>query len=425
MTTALAIGLGCILVLLLLSAFFSGSETALTAASRPRIQHLANRGNRRAKLVDRLIESRETLIGAILLGNNAVNILASALATSLMISLFGETGVVYATIAMTFLVFVFAEVLPKTYAIRHADRMALAVSPVVRVLVAVLSPLTNAVQWLVSGLLRMIGAGGPAGGALSAEDELRGMFDLQVREGRVRKNYRDMLRSILDLSEVEVGEIMTHRQTMVTVDADLPVTEVVAAVLDSPYTRVPVWRDSQDNIVGVLHAKGMLRAVRTHEGSLDSLDVAELAYEPWFVPETTSLAEQLAAFRARHEHFALVVDEYGALQGLVTLEDILEEIVGDIADEHDLPTEGVTRQRDGSTVVEGAVTIRDINRALECQLPDDEAATIAGLVLHKAERIPDVGQRFVFHGFEFEILGREKNRITSLRLTPRPDTETN
>ncbi|MFP6759996.1 MAG: HlyC/CorC family transporter [Alphaproteobacteria bacterium] len=422
MTTTLVIGLGAILVLLLLSAFFSGSETALTAASRPRIHHLANRGNRRARLVDRLIGEREQLIGAILLGNNTVNILASALATGLMIGLFGDAGVVYATVAMTFLVFVFAEVLPKTYAIRHADRMALAVSPVIRVLVAVLTPVTHAVQWLVSGLLRLIGADGAAG-APSAADELRGLFDLHAEEGLVRKSYRDMLRSILDLSDVEVGEIMTHRQTMVTVDADDPVTEVVAAVLDSPYTRVPVWRDSQDNIVGVLHAKGMLRAVRTHGGDLDTLNVMDLANPPWFVPETTSLAEQLAAFRARHEHFALVVDEYGALQGLVTLEDILEEIVGDIADEHDLPTTGVRRRPDGSYVVEGAVTIRDINRALDSRLPDDEAATIAGLVLHEAERIPDVGQRFVFHGFEFEILGREKNRISSLKLTPRPDTD--
>ena len=423
MTTTLVIGFGGILVLLLLSAFFSGSETALTAASRPRIHHLANRGNRRARLVDRLIGEREQLIGAILLGNNAVNILASALATGLMIGLFGDAGVVYATVAMTFLVFVFAEVLPKTYAIRHADRMALAVSPVVRVLVAVLTPVTLAVQWLVSGLLRLIGADGAGTGDPSAADELRGLFDLHAEEGRVRKSYRDMLRSILDLSDVEVGEIMTHRQTMVTVDADDPVTEVVAAVLDSPYTRVPVWRDSQDNIVGVLHAKGMLRAVRTHGGDLDTLDVMDLANPPWFVPETTSLAEQLAAFRARHEHFALVVDEYGALQGLVTLEDILEEIVGDIADEHDLPTAGVRRRPDGSYVVEGAVTIRDINRALDSRLPDDEAATIAGLVLHEAERIPDVGQRFVFYGFEFEILGREKNRISSLKLTPRPDTD--
>ncbi len=418
MDLALIIVLGGILALLLLSAFFSGSETALTAASRSRMHHMAERGDRRARLVERLIEKRERLISAILLGNNAVNILASALATSALIGLFGEAGVVYATIAMTLLVFVFAEVLPKTYAIRNADRMAVVLAPLLNIVVIVLAPITGAIQWLIGGLLRALGKESSGAGGMSAADELRGLFDLHAHEGRVRKNYRDMLRSILDLSEVELGEIMTHRKNMVTVDADLPVSRVVAEVLDSPYTRVPLWREDPDNIVGVLHAKGMLRAIRTHEGDIDQLNVMELAYEPWFVPENASLAEQLAAFRRRREHFALVVDEYGTLEGLVTLEDIIEEIVGDIADEHDLPTIGVRRQPDGSFVVAGDVTIRDLNRALDCRLPDEEAATVAGLVLHEAERIPEEGQSFVFHDFEFEVLGREQNRITSLRLRP-------
>lgn len=418
MDLALILVLAGILALLLLSAFFSGSETALTATSRSRMHHLAERGDKRAKLVERLIEKRERLISSILLGNNAVNILASALATSALIGLFGEAGVVYATIAMTFLVFVFAEVLPKTYAIRNADRLAVVLAPLLNIVVILLAPLTGAIQWLIGGLLRALGKKSTDAGGMSAADELRGIFDLHAHEGRVRKNYRDMLRSILDLSEVEVGEIMTHRKNMVTVEADLPVSRVVAEVLDSPYTRVPLWRDDPDNIVGVLHAKGMLRAIRTHDGDIDQLNVMDLAYEPWFVPDTASLAEQLAAFRRRREHFALVVDEYGTLEGLVTLEDIIEEIVGDIADEHDLPTVGVRRQPDGSFVVAGDVTIRDLNRALDCRLPDEEAATVAGLVLHEAEHIPDEGQSFVFHDFEFEVLGREQNRITTLRLRP-------
>lgn len=421
MDLALILVLAGILALLLLSAFFSGSETALTATSRSRMHHMSEQGDKRARLVERLIERRERLISAILLGNNAVNILASALATSALIGLFGEAGVAYATIVMTLLVFVFAEVLPKTYAIRNADRLAVFLAPILNVVVAVLSPVTGAIQWLVGGLLRALGKESTGAGAMSAADELRGIFDLHAHEGRVRKHYRDMLRSILDLSEVEVGEIMIHRKNMVTVDADLPVSRVVAEVLDSPFTRVPLWREDPDNIVGVLHAKGMLRAIRTHDGDIDQLNVMELAYEPWFVPDTTSLAEQLAAFRRRREHFALVVDEYGTLEGLVTLEDIIEEIVGDIADEHDLPTIGVRRQPDGSFVVAGEVTIRDLNRALDCRLPDEEAATVAGLVLHEAERIPEAGQSFVFHDFEFEVLEREQNRITSLRLRPRAE----
>jgi Mg2+/Co2+ transporter CorB len=420
MSTALALTLAAILILLLLSAFFSGSETALIAASRARMHQLAERGDRRARLVDRLIRERERLIGAVLLGNNAVNILASALATSLLIGAFGDAGVVYASIAMTLLVFVFAEVVPKTFAIRHAERTALAIAPTLRLVVAALAPLTAAVETLVEALLGLVGADKAGTRVLPVAEELRGVFDLHAREGRVRKHYRDMLRSILDLSEVEVGEIMTHRKDMVTVDADQPVTRLVGEVVESPYTRVPLWRGNPDNIVGVLHAKAMLRALRQHEGAIDRLDAAELAHEPWFVPDTTSLAEQLAAFRARHEHFALVVDEYGTLEGLVTLEDILEEIVGEISDEYDLPAAGVRHQPDGSYTVDGAVTIRDLNRALDCRLPDEEAVTVAGLVIHEAERIPEVGQRFAVHGFTFEVLAREDNRVTSLRMTPLP-----
>ena len=420
MTTAVLLTLAAIVALLLLSAFFSGSETALTATSRSRLHQLAEAGDRRARLVVHLFDRREQTIGAILLGNNAVNILASALATSLMIGFFGEPGVAYATVVMTLLVFVFAEVLPKTYAIRHADRTVLDVAPGLRVLTAVLAPVSRVVHALANLILRL--AARPAGTRMpSAADELRAIFDLRAREGLVRKNYRDMLRSILDLSEVDVGEIMTHRKNMVTVDADLPVDDLIAVVLDSPFTRLPLWRGDPDNIVGVLHVKTLLRAMHAKGAVVDPAAIVDLAYTPSFVPETTSLAEQLAAFRARREHFALVVDEYGTLQGLVTLEDILEEIVGDIADETDLPSSGIRRQPDGTVLVDGAVTIRDLNRALDSRLPDEEAATAAGLVLNLAESIPEVGETFTVSGYALEVLGREKNRIIRLRLTP-PET---
>ena len=420
MTAAVLFTLAAILVLLLLSAFLSGSETALTAASRSRLHQLAERGDPRARLFGRLINRREQLIGAILFGNNAANILATALATGLMIGFFGEPGVAYATVAMTVLIFLFAEVLPKTYVIRHADRTARRVAPGLRVLVTVLSPVSRAVLALADLLLRPAGRPGRGARMLSAAEELRGLLDLHAREGLMRKNYRDMLRSILDLSEVEVGEIMTHRKNMVTVDADLPADALVAAVLGSPFTRIPLWRGNPDNVVGVLHAKSLLRALHAGNAALDGAAIMALAHEPGFVPDTTSLAGQLGAFRARREHFALVVDEYGTLQGLVTLEDILEEIVGDIADEYDLPASGIRREADGSFLVEGAVTIRDLNRALDSRLPDEEAATAAGLVLTLAEAIPEVGERFPIAGHVFEVLGREKSRITRLRLTPQP-----
>jgi Mg2+/Co2+ transporter CorB len=424
METQLLLSMGAILVLLLFSAFFSGSETSLTAASKPRMHNLAQQGDHRAALVNRLFDRKERLIGAILLGNNLVNIMASALATSLLIGAFGEAGVAYATLAMTLLILIFAEVLPKTYAIHNADRMALAVAPIMRPLVVVLGPITLTVQAIVRATLRIFGVKGAlALGPDLIEAELRGAIDLHAGEGEEVRHEREMLRSILDLGDVVVEEIMTHRRSVVTIDADQPPARIVKEVLDSPYTRLPLWRENKDNIVGVLHAKAALRAVQAAGGDLESLDIGAIANEPWFIPESTDLLSQLQAFRSRHEHFAIVVDEYGELLGIVTLEDILEEIVGEIADEHDIEVEGVGQLQDGSCVVEGSVTIRDLNRMFEWRLPDDEAATVAGLVLHEARRIPEVGQVFVFHGFRFEILGRQRNQITSIKVAPRTTEE--
>ncbi len=416
-----------IAILLLLSAFFSGSETALTAARRSRIHQLEMAGDRRANLAARLISRRERLIGAILLGNNAVNILASALAAGLMIRYVGEAGVAYATVVMTVLVVIFAEVMPKTYAIREADRMALKVAPILRPIVAGLAPITQAIQALVLRLLGLFGVRGDSSWTQSVADEIRGMLDYHAREGSMRKHYRDMLKSVLDLADVEVGEVMVHRRDMITLNIDSPAADIVAQVVESRHTRFPLWQDTPDNVLGILHAKSLLRQVNMHTSDLQGINVMQFATEPWFVPDTTSLADQLSAFRKRRAHFALVVDEYGALMGMVTLEDILEEIVGDIADEHDEIDEEadelVTQlhpEKDGSYTVDGAVTIRNLNRTMEWRLPDVDAATIAGLVIHEAKRIPKAGQVFLFHEFQFEIVKREGNRITRLRISPRP-----
>jgi Mg2+/Co2+ transporter CorB len=414
---------GAIFFLLLLSAFFSGSETALTVASRPLMHQMAQNGNRRAIIVNQLRERTDRLIGSILLGNNLVNILASALATSLMISLFGEAGVVYATFGMTLLVLVFAEIMPKTYAFHHANGLALGLAPVVRLVVRLFSPITNSIQAVVNVTFRVFGADPQAQKGIGpSSEELRGAIELHTGEGEPVQQERAMLRSILDLSEVEVGEIMIHRKNVSMIDADAPTEAIVAQVLASPYTRIPLWRGEPDNIIGVIHAKALLRAVRS-QSSLDDIDVVALAVKPWFVPDSTTLLDQLQAFRRRREHFALVVDEYGTFMGIVTLEDILEEIVGDIIDEHDIPAPGVVRQPDGSYIVQGSVTIRDLNRRFDWSLPDQDAATIAGLVLHEVRRIPEVGQAFMFYGMRFEILRRHRHQITSIRITPRGDTE--
>ena len=419
--------LAAIMVLLFLSAFLSGSETALTAARRSRIHQLEMAGDKRANLAARLISRRERLIGAILLGNNAVNILASALAAGLMIKYVGKAGIAYATVLMTVLIVIFAEVMPKTYAIRQADRMALAVAPFLRPMVSALAPITQCIQGLVLCLFRLVGAGGDSSWTQSASDEIRGMLDYHTREGSMRKHYRDMLRSVLDLADVEVGEVMVHRRDMVALNIDLPATDIVLQVLESRHTRFPVWKSTPDNVIGTLHAKSLLREVNAHGGDLAGLDVLTLTTEPWFVPNTTSLADQLSAFQRKRAHFALVVDEYGALMGLVTLDDILDEIVGDIVDEQNVAIDeseqllvSLRPESNGSYIIDGAATIRNLNRAMEWKLPDVDASTIAGLVIHEAKRIPDPGQVFLFYEFQFEILGREGNRITRIRVSPGP-----
>jgi len=418
MTIGLALLAGAICGLLILSAFFSGSETALTAVSRARMHALEQDGSKQAGLVNRLILNRERLIGALLLGNNLVNVLASALATSIFLTLFGEAGVAYATLTMTALILVFAEVLPKTYAIANPDRMALFVAPVVRLVVALFAPITRTVQVAVRHMLRVFGPKVDDDAAvLSAHEELRGAIELHHKEGGVVKRDRDMLGGVLDLRELEVEDVMVHRTKMHTINAEAEAEEIIDEALSSPYTRLPLWQDEPENIVGILHAKTLLKALRDAKGDFAKLDLLSLCTPPWFVPDTTSVLVQLNAFLRRKAHFALVVDEYGVVQGLVTLEDIIEEIVGEITDEHDVAPTGLRAQSDGSVQVDGSVPIRDLNRFKDWDLPDEEATTIAGLVIHEAQRIPEAGQAFTFYGFRFEVLRKQRNRITSVMVS--------
>ncbi|GGA34969.1 membrane protein [Pelagibacterium lentulum] len=418
MEMVLWLSVGAIVLLLGISFFFSGSETALTAASRARMHQLAKSGNKRAGLVERLTAERERLIGAILLGNNVVNILASTLAASVLIQIFGEAGIAYATIAMTAAVVVFSEVLPKTLALMRPDSFSMVVAPVIRVIVFLFAPITGAVQLLVNSILKAFGLDADKASAVSGHEELRGTVDFLHSEGEVVKDDRDMLGGILDLRELEVSDVMVHRTRMLSLDADLPTSELISAILESPFTRVPLYRGKQDNIVGVVHAKDLLRALHKVGGDPEKVNLSKIALKPWFVPDTTSVQAQLNAFLKRKLHFALVIDEYGEVQGLITLEDILEEIVGEIADEHDAVIEGLTKQADGSYIVDGALPIRDINRTLDWNLPDEEATTIAGLVIHEAKLIPEPGQQFTFHGLRIKVLRKTHNRITQLRITP-------
>jgi Mg2+/Co2+ transporter CorB len=424
--TELALILVAIAVLLAVSAFFSGSETALTAVSRARMHALERDGSKRAGIVGRLLETPERIIGTVLLGNNLVNILASALTTSIMIEMFGETGVIYATIVLTIFVVIFCEVLPKTYAIAYSDSFALLVAPVMSSLIWLLRPLTRIVEWIVTQIMRLTPDRRDDEANILAHHELRGTIELSSRQGIVDHSDAKRLGGVLDLRDLELDDLMQHRTEMDTINGSDPPEKIVADVLRSPHTRLPIWRDEPDNIVGILNSKDLLAALGRNDWDVAKLSIDDIATEPWFVPDTTSVPDQLSAFLHRKVQLAMVVDEYGEVQGLITLEDILEEIVGEIVDEHDVGEEVIRRQPDGAINVDGGVAIRDINREMDWNLPDAEAVTIAGLVIHEAQTIPEPGQTFTFHGYRFEILRRSKNRITAIRLRrlAPPDADT-
>jgi len=404
-----------IFFLILLSAFFSGSETALTAVSKPRIHDLAKKGSRRAKLVKKLHEQKENLISAILLGNNLVNILASSLATSLLIRYLGDAGILVATFIMTFFILVFAEVLPKTYALYNATKMSQRIAPFIAFFIFILTPITKMLSFIIKALLRLVNKNYHYSEFIDHEEELRGVIDMHQGNTEEIEQERKMLKSILDLNDVFVSEIISHRKNLTMIDIDAPIEKNLAHVLESPYTRIPVWKKHEENIVGILHAKDLLREYNKHSTNLSAIDLKKILLKPWFIPENTNLHDQLQAFKKRKEHFAIVIDEYGDLSGIVTLEDILEEIVGDISDEHDLATKGILQNSDNSYTIDGWVTIRDLNRELEWQLPDEDASTIAGLILHESQEIPTVGTVFEYHNTIFKILERKKNQITKIK----------
>ncbi len=416
---------GAILILLVLSAFFSGSETALTAASRGKLRSAADKGSKGAERALAITEDNERLIGSVLLGNNVVNILATSLATAVLTKVFGQNGVAAATLIMTLLVLIFAEVLPKTFAITNPETVASGVARPISVIVFVFSPIVAAVRYLVRGVLFLFGVRtDPDSNILAVREEIAGALSLGHSEGLVQKEDRDRILGALDLNERAVEEIMLHRSQIEMVDADLPPQDILAQILESPYTRLPLYRQEQENIIGVIHAKDLLRAmhklVRGGEDAagLAAFDVMKVAMPPYFVPDTTTLDDQMRNFLKRKTHFALVVDEYGALQGLITLEDILEEIVGEIADEFDDHEEDqIEATSDGAYIVDGGMTIRDLNRAHDWNLPDDEANTVAGLVIHEAQMIPVEGQVFSFHGFRFEVLSKDENRLATLKIS--------
>lgn len=423
-TLEVLLSIVAVFIFILLSALCSASEASVLAASRVRLYHLAKKGNAKASLVLNVQSQIGGFISSVLLLNTWCNTLVTALVTGILTYLLGPIGAVYAAIGMGALITVYAEVLPKMYAYTSPDNIAMRFSPFFKPLLIIMYPLTKAINFVAQASLSFMGIKIQHDlSEAAAAEELRGAIELHAGSSGEAETERAMLRSILDLTTVDVTEIMRHRKTMFMINIDLPNQAIVEQVLKAPYTRIPVWRDNPDNIVGMLHAKDLLRAAQVHEGDIEKLDIEKIASPPWFIPETTTLFSQLSAFRQRHEHFALVIDEYGDLQGMLTLEDILEEIVGEIVDEHDVEIPGVRISSDGSYVVDGTVTLRDLNREFRWDLPDEHAATVAGIVLHETREIPEVGQSFLIHGFRIDILRRHRHQITQVRLTPPPPQE--
>ena len=417
MNIGIIILIAVIVLLLIASSFFSGSETALTAASEARMRALAKRGDKNASTVEKLLLRKDRLISSLLIGNNLVNVVGTSLATSIAIAFLGESGVVVASLVMTFILVIFAEVMPKTYAVNNADRFALAVSKIVNVIVILLTPLSWGLERITQPITKRNGNDEDG-----REEELRGMIQLHGADATdaEAREQSAMLSSVLDLGEVTVDEVMTHRGSVEMIDAESAPEDALRQVMESPYTRHPVYSGKPENIIGVLHVKALLRGLdKAAEDTINgakNINIAETATAPYFVPETALLIDQLQAFRNRREHFAIVVDEYGDFRGIITLEDILEEIVGEIDDEHDITIPGLLPQDDGSWIVEGQVTIRDLNRALNWELPDDDAATIAGLILNETRTIPVPGQEFRFHETRFRVLRRDRNKIERIRI---------
>lgn len=408
-------------ILLCLSFFFSGTETAVTASSNALLHEKEKQGNVRAKRLNELKKNPSSVISTLLFGNNIVNIAITAISTALCIQFFGEAyGVLVATFGVTTIVLIFSEIMPKTYAMMNPNGFALFVTPLLSFFVIILRPFVVALNWiagLVMKLFKMKSTQIVSEAEVKAE--IRGAISMP--QGDMMNQERYMLKSVLDLSEVDVDDIMVHRSQMVSLNAALPTEEIINFVSRSPYSRIPLWLGKRENIIGILHSKALLKMMNTYYTNGKNISIKNYLTKPWFVLNTTSLLDQLHAFKKRHEHFAVVVDEYGALQGIVTLEDVLEEIVGDIADETDIPDKSelcVKKTEFGAYRVDGNATIRDINRHFKWELPDDNASTLAGYIMYETERIPNVGQTFVIDGFTFTVVGKERNHLTEIDIIP-------
>ncbi len=410
-----------VLILLVISAFFSGAETSILTASQARINKLKNDGNKKAESLLKLREDKEKLIGSILLSNNFVNIGASVIATEACIEIFGDnnTALFITTAMMTVLILIISDVLPKTYAVRHAEAVALSLTPFITFTTLILTPIVVTVKYIVNGLLKLVDNKTNAVN-ISALETIKSTIELHHQEGEVVSDYKYMLGGVIDLEKITVEEVMVHRNEFLSVNIDLAPLEIIKQIAKSPYSRVPIWKDKPENIIGVLHMKDLNKILLSKKSSdkITHRDIEKLAREPWFIPSTTNLKTQMLAFRTNHYPFAFVVNEYGELEGLVTLEDIIEEVVGQIEDEYDVVHKGIYKvNSDNSVVTTGNTPIRDVNRELEWNIDDKEATTVGGLIFHIAQRIPEKGESFKSANYVLKLLKKKKNKILKVKIS--------
>ncbi len=412
MLNDIEINLIIVLLLLIFSALLSCFETSITAVSRAKIHRLASEGNKRAKRLERLLKEREKVVSVMLIGNNIVNIVASAVTTKVLLEMFGEIGLVYATILLTILVIVFGEILPKTYAIKSSEKIVLFFAGAIEFLFRIFSPIVFVVQKFSDLFFKKTDKK-----TQEAElEEIRDAVDLKAKEGSIFKYDKDLLDGVLDLSDTEISEIMVHRKDIESININLPIAEIVKRATAGNYTRMPLWSGDKENIVAILNVRKLLKALHFYQGDLEKFELTPATSEPWFTPSSNSLRSQLFAFRKRKKRFALVVDEYGSLAGLVTLEDILEEIVGEIKEQDEESEMNIIKTKSGYKIA-GKTLIRDINKKLEWEVEEgDDAYNLAAFIINNLGRIPDEKESFVISGFYFQILKKRGHDLILVKV---------
>lgn len=418
MLTSLLIVFVCIL----LGAIFSASESAILSVSQAKIYKLKCEGNANAAIVQKLYKDKENVLGAILFGNNLSTIASSALAADLSIELFGDGGwpLIVSTIIMTLITVLYCELLPKTYAVKNAESLSLLIARPLLVFTSVCSPMIRVAKKILYYSAKIIPAKNSADQIqISALDTIKSTIDIHYQEGEVITDYKKMLGGVIDLEEIIVEEVMVHRNNIYSLNVDMSVVDILKGVTESKFSRIPVWQNEEDNIIGFLHVKDISKlCVRVQDiEKITHLDLHNLVRAPWFIPNMTNLRNQMMLFRQRHEHFAFVVNEYGELEGLLTLEDIMEEIVGDIEDEHDSSSiVHIEKESNNSVIVTAEVTIRDLNREMEWDIDDDEANTIGGLLFHLAMGVPKKNSEFTSGNYTLKLLHKKQNTLLKIKV---------